>query len=43
MHMIPSYRWFMLATDFDGWTTRYMGVKVDTNGWSDGYILCRIV
>ena len=29
MHMIPCYRWIMLARDFDGLIMRYMDMKVD--------------
>ena len=31
MHMIPHYRWIMLATDFDGLTTWSTDMKADTN------------
>ena len=42
MHMIPRYRWFMLATDFDGLTTRYTDMWVDTYQLRDVYIVYKI-
>lgn len=42
VHMIPSYRFIRLATEFDAMNRRNTDVDVNVDGWRDGYIRCKL-